>query len=125
MVLPYIAPRRVVPYLISGASGVHVLARMWQLSKLPATDIPLHIFLFNHTDVILVLGSAPIVWHLTQRQHRHTAHRSLGADQSTQTTIPRIAHRLRQVFTVILLGLGLIRHKASGKGSHDIQRLVE
>jgi hypothetical protein len=98
---------------------------MWQLAQLPATDLPLHIFLLNHTDVIIVLSSAPIAWHLTRRQKRRTAYHSLGANEPTQTTIPRVAHRLRQVFTVMLLGVGLIKRKASGKGLHEIQRLVE
>jgi len=43
-----ITPRHVAPYVIGGATGVHILTRMRRLSKQPASDVPLHFFLLKN-----------------------------------------------------------------------------
>jgi hypothetical protein len=124
MTLPHVTPRRVVPYLLSGASGVHILARMWRLSRLPAANAPLHVFLLRHADVILVLGSGPVVWRLARREHQDVSRSSHLVNHPNQSLIPYIAHQLRQVFTALLLGLGLIKRKATAQQSTDITGLA-
>ena len=125
MVPLHITPRRVAPYLLGGASGVHILARMWRLSRLPTSKGPLHLFLLKHSDVILVLSSGPvIIWHLAQRQQRRITDSRPTENNATQTIIPQIVHQLRQVFTALLLGLGVIKRKVTANQIGDIPRLA-
>ena len=124
---------RVAPYVLGGVSGVHVLARMWRLSRRPASDVALHLFLLKHSDVLLIIGSGPIiVWHLAKRRQQQgsldgpTAQMTDGAtDESVRDSIiSDIAHQLRQVFTALLLGLGLIKRRADAGRMREIPRLV-
>lgn len=127
-----ISPRRLAPYVISTASGLHVMRRMWRLSRMPASDAGLHLFLLKHTDVILILGSGPvIIWRLTKRGGERAvnsvaerASNGATADSSGASIISSVVHRLRQVFTALLLGLGLIRRKANAGDTIEIPRLV-
>jgi hypothetical protein len=128
-----ISPRRVAPYVVSTASGLHILRRMWRLSRMPATDAALHVFLLKHTDVILILGSGPvIIWHLRKLREQgstlngstqHPSDEATG-DTADASLISSVAHRLRQVFTSLLLGLGLIKRKANAGKTGEIPRLV-
>src|SRR5437868_6928691 len=121
MLQRYITPRRVAPYMISGATGVHILVRMRRLSRQPAIDIPLHFFLLKNTDVVLALGGTSVVmWQLGTRKARRQ-HASNRSKQSTNGSVAgvvdkplirSVVHELRQIFTSILLGLGLIKQKA-------------
>jgi len=126
MALPHITPHRVAPYLLSGASEVYILVRLWRLNRRVADDEPAHLFLFKNTDVILVLTGIPVVWHIAQRkkQPRTRAHNS-DSRKMAQPIIGQVVHQLRQVFTGLLLGLGLIKRKANNKESIDILRLVD
>jgi hypothetical protein len=128
-----ISPRRVAPYVVSTASGLHVLRRMWRLSRMPASDAALHVFLLKHTDIILILSSGPvIIWQLRKRREQgntlngSTEHPSDGAtaDTADGSLISSVAHELRQVFTALLLGLGLIKRKANAGKTREIPRLV-
>ena len=129
-----IMPRRVAPYVVSGVSGVHVLARMWRLSRKPASDVAFHVFLLKHSDVLLILGSGPvIVWQLAKRHEHPGSHNGLGAHlangapehDARASIIAGVAHQLRQVFTTLLLGLGLIKRKANAGRTKEIPGLVE
>jgi hypothetical protein len=128
-----ISARRLAPYVVSTASGIHVLRRMWRLSRMPASDAALHVFLLKYTDAILILGSGPvIIWQLTKRGDKGSAvntlteRRSNGAtaDRAKASRISSIAHQLRQVFTALLLGLGLVKRKANAGETREIPRLV-
>lgn len=128
-----ISPRDVAPYVLSTASGLHVLQRMWRLSRKPASDAALHVFLLKHTDVILILGSGPvIIWQLTKRRGQESALNSsteppsnrAPADSPNASLISSVAHQLRQVFTSLLLGLGLIKRKANAGELTEIPGLV-
>jgi hypothetical protein len=128
-----ISPRRVAPYVVSTASGLHVLRRMWRLSRMPASDAALHVFLLKYTDVVLILGSGPvIIWRLAKNGAKGsnlnglTEHPSDGAttDTTGASLISSVAHQLRQVFTSLLLGLGLIKRKANAGETTEIPRLV-
>lgn len=99
---------------------------MWRLHRRPASDAPLHVFLLKHTDVLFVLGAAPVVvwriakWHPLQL----LPDPSTTADTSLRTLIAHTAHELRQVFTALLLGLGLIRRKVITGKTLEIPSLV-
>jgi hypothetical protein len=125
----HITPRRVTPYVVSGATGVHVLARMHRLSRQPATDAPLHFFLLKHTDVVLALGASIIVWH---RAHHPTPRSTTTApfngsvvSMSDKSLIADVVHELRQIFTALLIGLGLINRKAHSGDTEAIPALVQ
>ena len=129
-----ITPRHVAPYVIGGATGVHILTRMRRLSKQPASDVPLHFFLLKNTDVVLALGGASAaIWHLASRKprqrmpHTITLARSTGATATTpdKSLIAGVVHELRQVFTALLLGLGLIRRRAEAGDVQPISGLVK
>jgi hypothetical protein len=103
---------------------------MRNLSRQPAIDIPLHFFLLKHTDVVLSLGGASVaIWHLAKHRPRQqiTAEQSNGSAGSTTSTslIASVIHELRQIFTSLLLGLGLINRKANAGNTAAIPGLVK
>lgn len=120
----HIKPHRVAPYLLSGASGVHILARMWRLSKLPASEEPLHVFLLKNSDIIFALTGGTAVWIVAQRRRRPepALYPQLSSDQSI---VLQVVDQLRQVFTALLLGLGLIQRKTRKKQLDAIPPIVE
>jgi hypothetical protein len=123
---PRIAARRVVPYMVGGASGIHILARLWRSTRLPARSIPLHVFLLKHTDVILVVFGSPIViQHFVTEQGQRSPRDSESQAQSLTPVLSEIVHQLRQVFSALLLGLGLIKRKATDGKTTDVRRLAE
>jgi hypothetical protein len=128
-----ITPRRVAPYVISGAASVHVILRMRNLSRQPATDAPFYSFLLKNTDVILALGGASVVtWQLAQHKPRQqtpgrvtaVGSNDLAGSTSEKSLIAGVVHELRQVFTALLLGLGLIERKADTGNTQTIPALV-
>jgi hypothetical protein len=126
MIEQRLVPRHVVPYLVSGASSLHILLRMWRLHRRPANDAPLHVFLLNHTDVLFVLSAAPVVvWRIAKRHPpQPLPDASTTADRSLRRLIAYTAHELRQVFTVLRLGLGVIRRKVITGKTLEIPPLV-
>ena len=125
-----ITPRRVAPYIISGETGVHILLRMRNLSRQPATDAPFHSFLLKNTDVVLALGGASVViWQLAQHKPRHqltvAPSRSATMRVAEKSVITKVVHELRQTFTALLLGLGLIKRRASAGNTAAISGLVD
>lgn len=124
-----ITPRRVAPYVISGATGVHILLRMHNLSRQPATDAPFYSFLLKNTDVVLALGGASVViWQLAQHKPRQqptiVASRTATISMTKKFVIAKVVHELRQIFTALLLGLGLIKRKAHTGDTQAIPGLV-
>jgi hypothetical protein len=125
-----ITPRRVAPYIISGATGVHILVRMRYLSQQPAADMPLHFFLLKNSDVMLTIGGASvIIWQLARRKPRQIAITSSSTDSHTNSVgtslIASVVHELRQIFTSLLVGLGLINNKAKAGNTAAIPSLVK
>jgi hypothetical protein len=134
MTYPRVTPRRVAPYVIGGATGLHVLARMRHLSRQPATDAPLYFFLLKNTDVVLAMGGASVViWQLAkhrpgQQQPQKTTRAPSNGSQETvpdKSLIAGVVHELRQIFTALLLGLGIIRRKADTGDTNSIPNLVK
>lgn len=105
---------QIAPWLISGVSGCYVVARTRQLSRAKASHATWLHFLARQSDVILALCGCPAVWHIARR---HTAARRLTRDASgdRQGLGASAAHQLRQVFTVLLLGLGMIARRTSDR----------
>ena len=128
-----IAPRRVAPYVISGATGVHVFLRMRHLSRQPATEAPLYFFMLKNTDVLLALGGASVViWQLAKAKPRQgTAGTTVRFSNSSAGTRPNesliisVVHELRQGFTALLLGLDLISRKVETGDMQAISLLVQ
>jgi hypothetical protein len=125
-----IAPRRVAPYVISGATGVHILLRMRNLSRQPATEAPFYSFLLKNTDVVLALGGASIViWQLAKHKPRqqptNAPSRSATMSMTKNFVVAKVVHELRQTFTALLLGLGLIKRKAHTGDTQAISGLVQ
>jgi hypothetical protein len=121
------APWHVAPYVISGASGAHILARLWRSSRAPARKTPLHLFLAHHSDVILVLCSSHVVvWRLAKRHHQdNTTTTGQHADAMTPSAAHDTVFQLRQVFTALLLGLGMIARRLATNKGDTIPNLVQ
>ena len=126
-------PRSVAPYVIGGATGVHILTRMHRLSRQPELDIPLHLFLLRNSDVLLALsGTSIAIWHLAKYRPRQqtsgnmttTDANGFAVSPSEKSLIAGIVHELRQVFTALLLGLGLIERKADSDNTQAIPAMV-
>jgi len=97
------------------------------LSRQPETDAPFHSFLLKITDVVLALGGASVViWQLAQHKPRQYTSANGSATQTTNTSvITRVVHELRQIFTALLLGLGIIKRKADTGDTGAIPGLVK
>src|SRR5689334_11310202 len=103
---------QVVPWLVSGASGCYILARARKLSRAKASRVPWSRFLARQSDVILMLCGGPAVWHLAKRWRAARQYMSYP-DHERASPLAGAVHQLRQVFTVLLIGLGLIVRRAS------------
>src|SRR4051812_48608157 len=123
MISRNIALDQIVPWLFSGASGCYILARVRKLSLAKASRAPWPRFLARHSDVILILCGSPAVWHLARRWR--TAQRYVSYPKRARTMVlASVNHQLRQVFTVLLIGLGLIVRKAGDGKSAELISLA-
>jgi hypothetical protein len=95
------------PWLVSSVSGLYIMARARHLSMSEASDIKLLHFLFRQSDVVLMLCGCPALWYFA---HNRRAGNVLYGEQA------RALHQLRQVFTALMIGTGLLaRRIAAGK----------
>jgi hypothetical protein len=102
---------------------------MRRLSKQPAVDAPFRSFLLKNSDVVLALGGASVVmWQLAKQKPRQqmseARSNSFTLSTSEKSLIAGVIHELRQVFTALLLGLGLIERKAATGNTQATHRLV-
>jgi hypothetical protein len=112
---------QIAPWLISGVSGCYIVARARRLSRARASSATWLHFLAGQSDVILALCGCPAVWHIARR--RATTRRSARGVAGIQEGIAAGAvHQLRQVFTVLLLGLGMIARRVK---DHKTLALVQ
>jgi hypothetical protein len=114
---------QIAPWIISGASGCYIVARARQLSQARPSRVTWMHFLTRQSDVILALCGCPAVWHIARRRAMRVrpTHSSTGDHDGL---VVGAAHQLRQVFTVLLLGLGMIRRRVSDQKTIAlIQRL--
>src|SRR5689334_20032128 len=93
------------PWLVSSVSGLYIMARARHLSRAEASDAPLSRFLFRQSDVVLILCGCPALWHFARRERAKK-----GVLRGTQA---RAMHQLRQVFTALIIGTGLLARKAT------------
>jgi hypothetical protein len=64
--------------------------------------------------VILALCGCPAVWHIARRRAK-ARRRARTATGDQQGLAAGAVHQLRQVFTVLLLGLGMIARRANDR----------
>lgn len=111
------------PWLISGAAGCYIVARTRQLSEAEASHAPWLRFLAQQSDVILMLCGGPAIWHFARRSGiTRMRQRPTNGDRADLSA--EVAHQLRQVFTVLLLGLGMIARRAPEGKAADMVRLA-
>jgi hypothetical protein len=134
MVLKPLDLRRVAPPALSGASGLFIMVRVWRLSRAPAQVMPFARFLLAHKDLVGVLCGYPLMMLLLAKpENLHQALQSLTATTTSATEhLSRELHELRQVFTTLLLGLGLIERRARTAHTaevilltHRLKRIVD
>ena len=111
MISRHISLGPLAPWLVSGAAGCYIMARARQLSRARASRLPWPHFLAQQSDVVLILCGSPAVWHFARRRTMHWPIHLAEGDRDYLTA--GVAHQLRQVFTVLLVGLGMITRKAA------------
>ena len=114
-------PRQIViehaaPWLVSSVSGLYIMARARHLSLSEASDATLAHFLFHQSDVVLILCGCPALWYFARS--RHARHEILYGAQA------RAIHQLRQVFTALMIGTGLLARKASAGRTTNLASLA-
>ena len=117
--------KHLAPWFVSGASSLYVVARARRLSRARASRAPLSDFLMNQSDMILALCGSPVVWYLTRpnrllRSRNGTGTR--GGPPTGQFVSP--LHQLRQVFTALMIGTGLLVRKASQGKTAELMTLA-
>lgn len=116
-------PHRIIPFILSGVSGAHVIVRLWRASRQPASVVPLPTFLLQHADVLLVVCGGPIILVRVLRAQIRAQRQGQPAEPSS--VLVRIAiHDLRQLFTALLLALDLIDRYLRAGRLGDVERLV-
>ncbi len=116
MVQRQIAIEHAAPWLVSSVSGLYIMARARHLSLSEASDATLAHFLFRQSDVVLILCGCPALWYFAHS--RHAEHKVLGGAQA------RAIHQLRQVFTALMIGTGLLARKASAGKTANLAALA-
>ena len=106
---------RAAPWLVSSVSGLYIMARARRLSISEASDATLARFLFRQSDVVLILCGCPALWHFT---HRRTEQGVLHGAPA------RAIHQLRQVFTALIIGTGLLARKATAGKTANLAALA-
>ena len=104
------------PWLVSSVSGLYIMARARHLSMSEASDATLAHFLFRQSDVVLILCGCPALWYFAHSQHAR--HEILHGAQA------RAIHQLRQIFTALLIGTGLLARKASAGKTANLATLA-
>jgi len=80
---------------------------------------PLPNFLRDQLDLILMVVGGPMVWHLFHRLPHRTRH-----NEGQPPTLNPF-HQLRQIFTALLLGTGLLMRKVSEGKTAEAVALVQ
>lgn len=118
-----IAIEHVAPWLVSGASGLYILARARRLSEAQPSHDPLSHFLRGQSDMILMLCGSQLVWYVTRRRRRRP--QRLPRSNGTWAPTALAMHQLRQVFTALIIGTGLLARKASAGKAPGLAGLAQ
>lgn len=124
MVHRQIMIEQVAPWVVTGASNLYILVRARRLSMARACRVPLSSFLLQQSDMILALFGAPAIWYFA-RLRRNRWGGEIGAGHPHEKMTLSRTHQLRQVFTALLIGTGLLVHKASQSKNADLVALAE
>jgi hypothetical protein len=116
MVQRQISIEQATPWLVSSVSGLYIMARARHLSRSEASDAKLTHFLFRQSDVVLILCGCPALWYFARK--RPTEPEVLHGTQA------RAIHQLRQVFTALMLGTGLLARKAAAGKTANLAALA-
>ena len=116
MVQRQIPMEHAAPWLVSSVSGLYIMARARHLSMSEASDATLAHFLFHQSDVVLILCGCPALWYFARGRHARQA-----ALHGAQT---RAIHQLRQVFTALMIGTGLLARKAAAGKTANLAALA-
>ncbi|HEX5691867.1 MAG TPA: hypothetical protein VFX76_17750 [Roseiflexaceae bacterium] len=92
------------------------------MSRAQASDVTLIHFLAEQSDVIVLLCGGPALWHLARK--RITARYLASNGDIYPNILANASHQLRQVFTVLLLGLGMIGRKLEENKPEEIPALL-
>jgi hypothetical protein len=104
------------PWLVSSVSGLYIIARARHLSLAEASNTKLTHFLFRQSDVVLMLCGCPALWYFI---HGRTARQEALHDAQA-----RAIHQLRQVFTALMIGTGLLARKAAAGKTANLAALA-
>lgn len=109
-----IASRRFAPLLLGGASGIHIMTRLWRASRAPASAASVSHFVLHNSDVALVIcGGSLVTWYLLGRPDSNLSPgRPNGLRPQLRGSVTRATHRVRQLSTALLIGLGTIQRRA-------------
>jgi len=94
------------------------MARARRLSLAEASQAPLTQFLVRQSDLMLILCGCPAIWYYARKRRRFMSAESLRASQS------RAIYQLRQVFTALMIGTGLLARKASAGKTANLAGLA-
>jgi hypothetical protein len=114
---------QIAPWLISGASGCYVVVRARQLSRAKASRSTWFRFLAKQSDMLLALCGCPAIWHVARRRAKLRRPSHDAGDRQNLTT--SAVHQLRQVFTVLLLGLGMIARRTNDVKTAALARRLQ
>ncbi len=98
--------RQIVPWIVSGASGFYIMRRARQLSVDAPSAETLTQFLVHKGDLIVFIVGSPTVWHFARRLPAVR-----DRDDSTQSSTTISFLQIRQAFTVLVLGLEVLRRR--------------
>jgi hypothetical protein len=116
--------RQIFPWIVSGASGVYIMRRARQLSVAEPCAETFAQFLVHKGDLIIFIVGGPAAWHFARRS-RDLLEDDPGAASPGSSATRNAFHQLRQVFTVLTLGLELLRRRwLSGDSSTMLPLLV-
>jgi hypothetical protein len=106
------------PWLVSSVSGFYIMARARRLSLAEASQAPLVKFLIRQSDLVLMLCGCPALWYFARNRRR------LISGEALQDSQARAIHQLRQVFTALIIGTGLLARKASAGKTANLVALA-
>jgi hypothetical protein len=116
MIQRQISIEQAAPWLVSSVSGLYIMVRARHLSVSEASDAKLAQFLFRQSDVVLILCGCPALWYFAR--HRQARQKVLHGSQA------RAIHQLRQVFTALMIGTGLLARKAKAGKTENLVALA-
>jgi hypothetical protein len=92
------------------------MARARNLSLAEASNAKLAHFLVHQSDVVLMLCGCPALWYFT--------HNRPARKEALQDAQARAIHQLRQVFTALMIGTGLLARKAAAGKTANLAALA-